>query len=493
MRKIFFLAMWALTLGSSAYGFQYWNDIRHTAMLPGNTVEIRIENPSGTGIENYLIYADNGIQETTMASILDGPSTLSASALGPVSETHYYGFRLIQGDELDFLPVRIGDGVQPEPSDLTRVATDATGDELFGYSNLDLTDCHISFSGDRLYATLQNVGGGFPVNQGLTFFGYLLAIADPALADPDTVWGLMYTYEQAGIIAPGLYRIAGPALGDLTKIGEVEVQEFPATNTLMISCLLSDLFADPYLSAWYDPSDPALGVAGFTQRISLLGGPAEADRSPGGRCYMREVSISPGVNQLPTLSNAGIQGDGAGAFAEIGYMDADGHCPVLAEIVFDGSLTFPLFPVTLDYNSTVTYRSSEGIGPLASDSWTTAVFRFSDNQTDVIEYEITATGVQDNLARDAVNKLKIWNTPNPFSASTAIGFNIPADTHVRVEIFDVNGAHIATVVDGYLEAGPQELRWSAGNRDKHNFGSGVYFARIQAGGAVQTRKMVLLR
>ena len=223
MKRLVF-SIFLIVFGSTAHAYEYWNNIRHSSLLPDNTVNIRLENPTGVGTENFLLYASGGIQENAMAQILDGPSTLSATVPGPVAAMRYYGFRLIQVDALDLMPVRIANGVLPEPADLTRLAADAAGDALFGYVNLDLVDCRVSFSNDRFYAALQNAGGGFPVNQGLTFFGYLLGIADPAQADPDTVWGLMHTYQQAGVISPGLYRITGTGFGDLTKIGEIQMQ-----------------------------------------------------------------------------------------------------------------------------------------------------------------------------------------------------------------------------------------------------------------------------
>lgn len=488
----FLLPICLILFGTPIQAYQFWNEIRYSALLPDSTVTIRVENSSGAGVENFLLYLDNGVQEEGMELVSDGPSTLSARVPGPVAETRYYGFRLIQGDELDLMPIRIDSGSAPEPDDLTRMAADPPGDELFGYINLDLTDCRVSFSGDRLYAALQNAGGGFPVNQGLTFFGYLLGIANPALADPDTVWGLMYTFEQAGIISPGLYRITGTGLSDLTKIGDVQVQEFPASNTLMISCLLADLLADPLFSTWYDPADPTLGVAAFTQRITLLGGAAEADRSPGGRCYLREFSISPGVNQLPELLNASLQGTGSEAFAQIEYGDADENCPVLSEILFDGNLSFPMFPLTLDYSSSVTYRTAAGIGPLANESWSTAVFRFSDNLLDVIEYEIRATGVTDTEGQN-IARMSISNAPNPFHTSTAIRFYLPQATQVRVSIYDAKGAHISTIVDGHVAAGDQQVYWSGKDERGREVGSGVYFIRVYAAGFTQTRKAALLR
>jgi hypothetical protein len=492
MRKLILLIVMTV-YWAPAHGFTYWNDIRYSALLPDTTITIRIENPSGAGIENYLLYTDNGIEETTMTLIADGPSTWSATVPGPLDVIRTYGFRLIQSGELDFMPVRIATGSNPDPQDLTRVATDAVGDEIFGYTNLDLTDCRFSFTSNRLYAGLQNAGGGFPVSQGLTFFGYLLGIANPAIADPDTVWGLMYTYEQAGIISPGLYRIQGSGLSDLVKIGEVEVQEFPASNELRISCLIANLMADPYFTAWYDPSDPVMGVAAFTQRITFLGGAAEADRSPGGRCYLRDLSISPVINQLPQIQNAEFLGTGPEAYAQIEYADGDGNCPVLSEILFDGNQSFPMYPQTLDYSTTVIYRSDSGIAPLADETWTTAVFRFSDNQIDVIEYEETATGIADHTGEKTAKIVAITNTPNPFSASTAITFDLPAASRIRIAIYDVTGKLVSTIADEHFEAGPQVVRWNARADRGETVGSGIYFVRLFGDGLVQTSKMVLLR
>ncbi|MBP2681350.1 MAG: hypothetical protein H6Q78_1213 [Candidatus Krumholzibacteriota bacterium] len=492
MRKLLFALCVALA-GSTAHAYEYWNDIRHSALLPGSNVNIRMENPTGAGIENFLLYANGGIIEQSMTPIADGPSTLSGTVPGPVTAARYYGFRLTQGGGLDLMPVRIGNGVTPAPADLTQLSTDPAGDALYGYVNLDLTECRVSFSGERLYAALKNAGGGFPVNSGLTFFGYLLGIVNPTLADPDTVWGMMQTYQQAGVISPGLYRITGTGLGNLTKIGEVQVQEFPATNTLLISCRLADLLADPYFMSWYEPADPVLNVAAFTQRITLLGGAAEADRTPGGNCYLRDLMIAPVPNDLPVLSNGDIQGEGSGAFAEIVYEDANGHAPVLSEIVFDGNQSFPLYPVTLDYASSVVYRSASGIAPLANGTWTTAVFRFSDNETNVVEHAVTATGILDDPDRGTAPRVTVSHAPNPVPETTTIRVRLPEAAHVKIAIYDVRGALVSTLVDGPAAAGEHAFTWGVSDGRSNRAGSGVYFARITVDGAEQVRKIAVVR
>jgi hypothetical protein len=487
------LGICLLLLTTNLHGYTYWNDIRHSALLPDSKISVRVENPAGAGVENYILYTGSEIVEEAMVPILDGPSTVSAGVSGPLSGTRYYGFRLLQGEDLDLMPVRLGNGVDPVPQDLTRLAEDPAGDHLFGYVNLDLVDCHVSFSGDRLYAALRNAGGGFPVISGLTFFGYLLGVANPAQSDPDTVFGLMQTYNQPGIISPGLYKITGTGLGNLTKIGDVVVEAFPTMNTLMISCRLADLMADPYFMSWYDPSDPAIGVAAFTQRITLLAGAQEADRSPGGRCHLREFAAAPEVNHLPELSNFRLQGAGSGAVAEIDYWDADGNCPILAEIVFDDTLSFPMYPLALDYASAVTYRTAAGIEPLADDSWTDAVLRFSDDSADTVEYEPPTNSVpEDGIPGDG-NALSTRIAPNPFRTAAAIEFAMPASGQVRVEVYGTDGGVIRTLVDHPVNAGPGKIVWDG--RDKAGLAvpAGIYFLRVSALQRQEVQKVVLIR
>jgi hypothetical protein len=486
------LAVFVLVFFSHAHPYQYWNEIRHSALLPDSTVTIRVENVYGGGVENYMLYSDGDVIEEAMTPIVDGPSTISATVPGPRSDTRYYGFRLLQAEDIDFMPVRIADGADPVPEDLTRISVDAAGDELFGYTNLDLVDCHMSFSGDRLYGSLTNAGGGFPVIQGLTFFGYLLAIADPALADPDTVFGLMYTYEQAGIISPGLYMITGPGLSDLIKLGDVMVEEFPTDNTLMISCELADLVNDPYFVSWYDPEDPVVGVAGFTQRITILGGPAEADRSPGGQCHMRELGIAPGVNRLPTLANLVLEGEGATAVAEIDYSDADANCPIVAQMVFDDSASYAMYPQGLDYTSAVTYSTEPGIEPLAENSWTSAVLSFSDNRSDSVEHQVPGVGIPAEGWPVRNDLLRACVAPNPSSGAAVIEFVMPLRGTLRIDVYAIEGSFVRTLVEQEVGAGRGVVMWSRRDARGTEVSPGIYFLRVSALGQERVLKLVLV-
>ena len=80
------------------------------------------------------------------------------------------------------------------------------------------------------------------------------------------------------------------------------------------------------------------------------------------------------------------------------------------------------------------------------------------------------------------------NYPNPFNAATTITYALPQDQWVKLEVYNVLGQKVITLVDGQQRAGYETVRWDAGS-----YASGIYFYRVRAGGYTKTRKMVLLR
>jgi hypothetical protein len=82
----------------------------------------------------------------------------------------------------------------------------------------------------------------------------------------------------------------------------------------------------------------------------------------------------------------------------------------------------------------------------------------------------------------------IGNYPNPFNPVTEISFNLPNAMYVQLEIYNIMGQKVATVVDGFLEAGQHTVQW-----DASSFSSGVYFYRLTAGDLIETKKMMLLK
>ena len=84
------------------------------------------------------------------------------------------------------------------------------------------------------------------------------------------------------------------------------------------------------------------------------------------------------------------------------------------------------------------------------------------------------------------------NYPNPFNPSTIIPYQVPVATRVRLEVFNILGQRVATLVDGERPAGFHTATWNATDASGRGVGSGVYLYRLLGGGERLTRSMVLL-
>ena len=80
------------------------------------------------------------------------------------------------------------------------------------------------------------------------------------------------------------------------------------------------------------------------------------------------------------------------------------------------------------------------------------------------------------------------NYPNPFNTSTLIKYELPKQSQVTIDIYDVLGHRISTLEDAVEPAGYHELIWKA-----EGLSSGVYFYRLQTGEYIETRKMMLIK
>jgi hypothetical protein len=93
----------------------------------------------------------------------------------------------------------------------------------------------------------------------------------------------------------------------------------------------------------------------------------------------------------------------------------------------------------------------------------------------------------------AVNSLA-QNYPNPFNPLTTIAFSVKERGRVRIDVFNVSGQLVRTLLDETRAAGSYtDVRWDGTDADHAAVASGIYFCRMDTKGFVETRKMVLLK
>jgi len=85
------------------------------------------------------------------------------------------------------------------------------------------------------------------------------------------------------------------------------------------------------------------------------------------------------------------------------------------------------------------------------------------------------------------------NVPNPFNPTTTIPFTLAAAGPVELVVYDVRGAHVATLFVGSLAEGRHEIDWSGLDDSGRPVSSGQYFYALTVGKQTRSNKMVLLK
>jgi len=99
----------------------------------------------------------------------------------------------------------------------------------------------------------------------------------------------------------------------------------------------------------------------------------------------------------------------------------------------------------------------------------------------------TTTGITDknNQPKDFI----IYPAyPNPFNNSTIISFKLPEKSQVKINVFNIVGEEVKTLVNSEMQPGLHKIRWNA-----DEVPSGVYFYAIETKNFVETRKLILLK
>ena len=99
-----------------------------------------------------------------------------------------------------------------------------------------------------------------------------------------------------------------------------------------------------------------------------------------------------------------------------------------------------------------------------------------------------AVGIDDQPVRLPVKVRLCQNYPNPFNAATTIKYDIDKPQHIRLEIYNVLGQKICTLVDEYKAAGEYKINWHA-----NDYSSGVYFAIMQSEEISESIKLIMLK
>ena len=139
---------------------------------------------------------------------------------------------------------------------------------------------------------------------------------------------------------------------------------------------------------------------------------------------------------------------------------------------------------------------------IGNESTTSTVKRFASKDNPVMASQPALTvKFTDPTSVEGTDGLPIdfrlaQNFPNPFNPSTVINYTIPQalnSLQVNLEIFNLLGQKVKTLVDAKQVAGEHSIQWNGKNESGNLVTSGVYLYRLKAESFVEMRKMMYIR
>ncbi|MBN2543612.1 T9SS type A sorting domain-containing protein [bacterium] len=85
------------------------------------------------------------------------------------------------------------------------------------------------------------------------------------------------------------------------------------------------------------------------------------------------------------------------------------------------------------------------------------------------------------------------NMPNPFNANTTIKYDIPAESHVSLKVYNILGSEIRSLVDKDCEAGFYQIMWDGKDDHGTSVGSGIYFYEVRTEKFLDKKKMIIIK
>jgi hypothetical protein len=208
------------------------------------------------------------------------------------------------------------------------------------------------------------------------------------------------------------------------------------------------------------------------------------------------ISVDPGYQVLPA-------GQAAGFTVQLTALDGfDQTCTLMVSGlpdppnngVFDRAVLIPTDMTTLnvytsqqtepgEYDLTVTAVPMSGGKPAGAGHDLNVLLKV-ESSTDVDDW--------DDNPNSPYGFTLFQNHPNPFNPETEIGFKLPTNSPVKINIYNVAGRLVKTY-QGHYSSGYNSISWDGTDMSGRDVASGVYFYRMEAQGFSDQKRMVLMR
>ena len=161
---------------------------------------------------------------------------------------------------------------------------------------------------------------------------------------------------------------------------------------------------------------------------------------------------------------------------------------------------WPILEASVPYRLTFTVKDDAPVGPTELSFRSQFANLFDEQLQPVIvnvngiTFSIERTGVIDLDSPSLPSEYKLsQNYPNPFNPETEIRYQLPEAGLVRLDVFNILGQRVSTLVDEMQDAGYKAVKWNGRDDWGLDLPSGIYFYRVKVGAFSASRKMVLTK
>ncbi|MEW6051732.1 MAG: FlgD immunoglobulin-like domain containing protein [Candidatus Zixiibacteriota bacterium] len=183
--------------------------------------------------------------------------------------------------------------------------------------------------------------------------------------------------------------------------------------------------------------------------------------------------LTPGIEHDALFVDGAVELDG-----EIQVKRLFGYTPQLGDVfeILTGLAISGEFDTIIVANNEVEYEAT-----------------YEENRVLLTVIALNPTSIDDE-SNNLPNAFSLaQNYPNPFNPTTTISFSLPRASDVKIEIFNIVGQRIASLIGGTMQAGEHHVEWDGQTDSGQSAATGVYFYRLQAGNLIDTKKMLLLK
>lgn len=482
LRKILILAILLFSTLLVAQEMMPFSNVTHSAVCADGNLRVRwIDATQGEmPIECHYNLNNSAWQAATLGEYPG--EALVPYQYGQQLRYHLRSESSYEGESMTSMTAAYlgADTFPPALNRMGYIGADPLGDSLMVYApNLDITSTYMAATDSKIYCAMGNASNAFPTFTNITTYNvYMMMIVNPLSPNMETAFAMVYTFNIAGFISPGLYKLGADAEQNpvFTRLGNI--QSSVTGGKLFMACNIADLTADPDFGAWQGSGD-VLALIGTTMRVNMNLTTLEPDLAIGdnsgvGIIEFTDHYVNSPFNSLPQLLSPGT--DGMSVW--VVYSDADGDFPLEAEYQgYDG----------IDYPMIQTGFTEEGrvFRTVIPNNLMGGHFSFSDNQMDYVTMQFDWVPVSDPVQPAAVVALSM---PNPFRGPADIEIKGLPENDVHVEVFNLRGQKLGVIHSGRAHS----FRWD-GRISGSALPNGIYLMKVSSSAGVHTRRFAIIK